>query len=92
MCWAITAFGTDCSAGMLVHVWVHTINGLILEPPRCGYECCAMLPRGAVVAGFMFGIRNGVHGRVKRIWVCARVQGLSYSERLGSVEGQCKRV
>ena len=34
-----------------------TINGLILEPPRCGYECYAMLPRGAVVVGAMVGLR-----------------------------------
>ena len=29
------------------------VNSLILEPPRCGYECYAMLPRGAVVVGAM---------------------------------------
>ena len=29
---------------------------------------------------------------MKKKWVCARVQGLSYSERPSSVEGQCKRV
>ena len=49
MCWAITAFGTDCSGGMLdalstVKSWYHLVVDM---------NASAMLPRGAAVVGAM---------------------------------------
>ena len=57
MCWAITAFGTDCSGGTLVHA-------LVLSTVKCckhlivNMNDSAMLPCGVGVVIFMIWIQG----------------------------------
>ena len=55
MCWAITAFGTDCSGVTLgalstVNRWYHLVVDM---------NASAMLPRGAAVVGAIYGLNSG---------------------------------